>query len=101
MVKGVPDEVRRAVTLLAGAVRAVADLYEAPRPHPQAEYHAAEYITEMETILVHQLLTAFDDDASREAVLSEAGLDYLCTRVKECDRQWREDDKQSRPLRSS
>lgn len=88
MVGDCPKEVRRAVRAFARAVKAVADLADLPSPDPLTEYHAKEYLEEMETLLVHQLLTAFASEEAREAVLAEYGLEYLSVKVLYLGREW-------------
>ena len=48
-----PKEVRRAVKALASAVKMVSDLAVLPQPDPLTEYHAKEYLEEMETLLAY------------------------------------------------
>jgi len=83
-----PRDVRRAVRAFARAVKMVADLADLPSPDPQTEYHAKEYLEEMENLLVHQLLTAFASEEGRDAVLAAYGLDYLSERVLYLEREW-------------
>ncbi len=83
-----PKEVRRAVKALASAVKMVSDLAVLPQPDPLTEYHAKEYLEEMETLLVHQLLTSFPDNGERETLLSDTGLDYLAEEVRLVEEDW-------------
>lgn len=76
-----PKEVRKAVRAFARAVKLVADLADLPCPDPQTEYHAKEYLDEMETLLLQQLATMTTDDSEREEVLAISGLDYLSVRL--------------------
>ena len=86
-----PKEVRRAVKALARAVKMVSDLADLPQPDPLTEYHAKAYLEEMETMLVHQLLTSFSDEEEREDILSGAGLDYLAEDVQLVEKDWNRD----------
>ena len=83
-----PKALRQAVLSYARAVRRVADLSELPSPDPLTEYHYKEYLDEMETLLVHQLLTALPTREERDAVLSVAGLEYLSERVRLTGEEW-------------
>ncbi|MBR6932308.1 MAG: hypothetical protein IKH49_03285 [Bacteroidales bacterium] len=91
MVGDCPKEVRRAVRAFARAVKAVADLADLPSPDPLTEYHAKEYLEEMETLLVHQLLTAFGSDSDRVELLSAYELEYLAEMVRSVEKEWNED----------
>ena len=82
---------RRAVRAFARAVKAVADLADLPSPDPLTEYHAKEYLEEMETLLVHQLLTAFGSDSDRVELLSAYELEYLAEMVRSVEKEWNED----------
>ena len=86
-----PREVKNAVRAFARAVKLVADLADLPSPHPLTEYHAKEYLEEMETLLVHQLLTAFAPSEEREGLLANAELDYLMDRTRSMERDWEEE----------
>ena len=46
----------------------------------------------METLLVHQLLTALPTPEERDAVLAVAGLDYLSERVRQTGEEWEGED---------
>ena len=83
-----PKEVKRAVRALARAVKLVADISETPSPHPQAEYHAREYLNEMETLFLQQLMTAYWEESEREQVLIDFGLDYLMEALQEMHFDW-------------
>lgn len=85
-----PKEVELAVRVFALSVKIVYDMADKPSPHPQEEYHAAEYLDEMETLLLHQVLTAFPNDDTREAFLKETGLGYLTERMLALEEQWNE-----------
>ena len=85
-----PKEVELAVRVFALAVKIVDDMADKPSLHPQEEYHAAEYLAEMETLLLHQVLTAFPNDDTREAFLKETGLGYLTERMLALEEQWNE-----------
>ena len=76
-----PKEVRKAIRAFARAVRLVADMTDLPGPDPLTEYHAKEYLEEMETLLLHQLITATMDCHEREDILDAYGLDYLVGRL--------------------
>lgn len=78
----------RAVRDYARAVRRVVDLMDIPSPDPQTEYHAKEYLPEMETLLLHQLLTATLSEETRLEILSAAGLDYLSDRLSALALKW-------------
>ena len=69
-------------------MKIVYDMAEKPSPHPQEEYHAAEYLDEMETLLLHQVLTDFPDVSSGEEFLSSCGLDYLSESLQTMAEQW-------------
>lgn len=86
-----PKEVELAVRVFALAVKIVDDLADKPSPHPQEEYHAAEYLDEMETLLLHQVLTAFPDEQTRKAFLKETGLEYLVSRMRMMEAAWEEE----------
>ena len=86
-----PREVKNAVRAFARAVKLVADLADLPSPDPLTEYHAKEYLEEMETLLVHQLLTAFASSEEREELLANAELDYLIDRTRSVEREWEEE----------
>lgn len=90
MVGDCPKEVRRAVRAFARAVKAVADLADLPSPDPLTEYHAKEYLEEMETLLVHQLLTALSSAEERRKVLAAFELDYLIERTLNTEKDWEE-----------
>ena len=85
-----PKEVKRAVRALARAVKLVADLADLPSPDPQTEYHAKEYLDEMEILLMHQLLTAYDGKSEREKLLNDYELDYLVERMSLIEQEWEE-----------
>ena len=85
-----PKEVRRAVKAYAKAVKLVSELCEMPFADPQTEYHGIEYIDEMETLLLHQLLTSMQTNRERDAVLSGAGLEHLRTRLHVMAKEWKE-----------
>lgn len=70
-------EVRRALKAYARAVRLVDDMFDIPSPSPVTEYHCHEYSTEMEDMLIEQLLTSTDIAEERDAILVGAGLDHL------------------------
>lgn len=86
-----PREVKNAVRAFARAVKHVADLANLPSPHPLTVYHAKEYLEEMETLLVHQLLTAFASSEEREGLLANEELDYLMDRTRSMEREWEEE----------
>lgn len=86
-----PRDVRMAVRAFARAVKMVADLADLPSPDSLTEYHAKEYLDEMETLLIHQLLTAFPSTQDRETILSEVGLDYLIERTQYLEMDWEEE----------
>lgn len=86
-----PKEVRKAIRAFARAVRLVADMTDLPGPDPLTEYHAKEYLEEMETLLVHQLLTAFNSDSERVELLSAHELDHLAEKVRSVEKEWDED----------
>lgn len=83
-----PPEVMMAVKAMARAVELVEELAEASHPAPMTEYHATEYVDEMETLLLHQLLTAFPSDEERDAILAESGLDFLAERLHLMAAEW-------------
>ena len=85
-----PKEVRKAVRAFARAVKLVADLADLPCPDPQTEYHAKEYLDEMEILLMHQLLTAYDGKSEREKLLNDYELDYLVERMSLIEQEWEE-----------
>ena len=58
----------------------------------QTEFHVVEYLPDMETLLIHQLLTAFPTMAEREKVLEDFGLDYLAEDVRLTEKDWEELD---------
>ena len=82
---------KNAVRAFARAVKLVADLADLPSPDPLTEYHAKEYLEEMETLLVHQLLTAFNSDSERVELLSAHELDHLAEKVRSVEKEWDED----------
>lgn len=86
-----PREVKKAVRTFARAVKLVADIFETPSPHPQAEYHAREYLNEMESLFLQQLMTAFWEESEREQVLTDFGLDYLMETLQEMHFDWEQD----------
>ena len=45
----------------------------------------------METLLVHQLLTAFASSEEREGLLANEELDYLMDRTRSMEREWEEE----------
>lgn len=77
-----------AVRAFARAVKLVADILETPSPHPQAEYHAREYLNEMESLFLQQLMTAYQEESEREQVLTVFGLDYLMETLQEMHFDW-------------
>lgn len=87
-----PKEVRKAIRAFARAVRLVADMADLPGPDPLSEYHAKEYLDEMETLLVHQLLTAFSSCEERRMILASNELDYLMDRIQFTEKEWSEQD---------
>ena len=91
MLTRTPKDVTAAVRAFARAVKLVADMDERPPSHPLSEYHAKEYLQEMETLLLHQLLTAFPGNAERDEVLSDFGLDYLAGRMHIMAEVWEEE----------
>ena len=74
----------------AKAVKLVCELCEMPFADTQTEYHGIEYIDEMETLLLHQLLTSMQTNRERDAVLSDAGLEHLRTRLHVMAKEWKE-----------
>lgn len=86
-----PREVKKAVRAFARAVKLVEELADFPSPDPLTEYHAKEYLEEMETLLVHQLLTAFNSDSERVELLSAHELDHLAEKVRSVEKEWDED----------
>ena len=85
-----PREVKKAVRAFARAVKLVADLADLSSPDPLTEYHAKEYLEEMETLLLHQLLTAFYRKCEREKLLYDFELDYLAERMSSIEQEWEE-----------
>lgn len=85
-----PKEVKKAVRALARAVKLVVDLADLPSPDPLTEYHTKEYLEEMEVLLIHQLLTAYDSKSEREKLLSDFELDYLAERMNYLEQEWEE-----------
>ena len=85
-----PKEVELAVRVFALSVKIVYDMADKPSPHPQEEYHAAEYLDEMETLLLHQVLTAFPDEKARRTFLMETGLGYLTGKMIALYEAWRD-----------
>ena len=85
-----PKRVLKAVMLYARAVRCVEDLAELPFPDPQTEYHAVEYLPEMETLLLEQLLTAVPSELMRDTVLCSAGLEHLQSKLHYMAEDWEE-----------
>ena len=71
-------------------MKIVYDMADKPSPHPQEEYHAAEYLDEMETLLLHQVLTAFPDEEARRTFLIETGLGYLTGKMIALNEAWRD-----------
>ncbi len=80
----------RAVLSFACAVRRMIDLTEIPSPDEGTEYHIAEFLPEMETLLVEQLVCSLSDHEERKAILHVAGLDYLEMRLDQRARQLEE-----------
>ena len=85
-----PNEVKKAVRALARAVKLVVDLADLPSPDQLTEYHTKEYLEEMEVLLIHQLLTAYDSKSEREKLLSDFELDYLAERMNYLEQEWEE-----------
>ena len=57
-------------------------------PNNSYFYHAREYLSDMEDLLVQQVLTAFPDVQSGEDFLSSCGLDYLSEQVETLAADW-------------
>ena len=83
-----PGDVKRAVRAFARAVKLVADMADIPSPDPQTEYHAKEYLEEMESLLLDQLLTAFLSEHGREDILEDAGLGHLVGPLRFREAEW-------------
>lgn len=81
-------EIRRSVCGFARAVRKVADLQETPDRSPNAEYHVAEYLQDMEYMLLEQLMTSTENQQERERVLVESELEYLLPHLQEMASDW-------------
>ena len=77
-----PKGVLKAVMMYARAVRCMEDLAELPDPDTKTEYHVVEFLSEMEVMLVEQLVTSLPNDVLRETVLRSAGLERMIPRVR-------------------
>ena len=77
-----PKGVLKAVMMYARAVRCMEDLAELPDPDTKTEYHVVEFLSEMEAMLVEQLVTSLPNDVLRETVLRSAGLERMIPRVR-------------------
>ena len=58
-------------------MKKVSLLADRRRPDPQTYFHAVEYLPDMETMLIHQLLTDLPTRAERVELLESCGLSYL------------------------
>lgn len=90
MTKECPQEVLRAIRSYARAVKKVSRLADRKDPDPQTHFHAVEYLPDMETMLIHQLLTALPTRAERMAVLESSGLLYLAGDMDLTEKNWEE-----------
>ncbi len=86
-----PGRVRRAIATLGNAVRQLDDIRNLRHTDPRTEYHAIEYIDEMEDLLLQQLITATADRLEREDILISCGLDYLLVRLDHMATEWEKD----------
>jgi hypothetical protein len=90
MIKECPKEVLRAVKSYARAVKKVSRMADRRRPDPQIHFHAVEYLPDMETMLIHQLLTAIPIREQRMEVLESCGLSYLAGDMDLTEKDWEE-----------
>lgn len=81
-------ELKKALTLLARAVRATMNLHDLPDARPVETYHAREYTDAMTDLLLEQLLTATDDPGERARILLDAGLDSLVEELELKAAEW-------------
>ena len=77
---------------MARAVKCVEDLADLRDPDPKTRYHAREYLDGMETLLLHQLLTATLSPVVRETVLRSAGLERLEEPLRVMAAEWEGDE---------
>ena len=90
MIKECPNEVLRAVKSYARAVKRVSRMADRKRTDPQVHFHAVEYLPDMETLLIHQLLTALPNREQRVEVLESCGLTYLAGDMDLTEKDWEE-----------
>ena len=83
-----PERVRKAVLAFARAVSLVADMADLHGADPQTEFHVVEYLPDLETLLIHQLLTALPFSPERRKVLDRYGLEYLTEDMELTEREW-------------
>ncbi len=86
-----PVRVRRAIATFGNVVRQMDDIRNLRHTDPRTEYHAIEYIDEMENLLLQQLITATSDRLEREDLLISCGLDYLLVRLNKMGEEWEKD----------
>ena len=72
-----PQPLRWAVMHFAESVRMVRELEKYASTERLCLYHYTEYLTFMESLLVEQVATAFQDKDEMTAVLTSAGLEHL------------------------
>jgi len=87
-----PKKVLRAVRDYARAVKRVSSMADLPEDDPQTVFHVVEYLPDMETLLIHQLLTALPTMQERKKVLRDFGLDYLVEEMEMTERDWEDID---------
>ena len=92
MVRKPSRNVVSAIKALARAVSLTGRIYEKASAKPLELYHAREFLSDMEDLLLQQVLTAFPDTASGGDFLSAAGLDYLIGDLRSLDERWNGDD---------
>ncbi len=72
-----PQPLRWAVMHFAESVRMVRELEKYASTERLCLYHYTEYLTIMESLLVEQVTTAFQDEAEIRAILTSAGFEDL------------------------
>ena len=72
-----PQPLRWAVMHFAESVRMVREMEKYASTERLCLYHCTEYLTIMESLLVEQVATAFQDEAEIRAILTSAGFEDL------------------------
>lgn len=78
-----PKDLWQVVRYFAKAVKQASELDSRPTLEPNEQYFVSEFLTDMEEMLIEQLVTITLDGAARESLLEETGLDYLVPALRE------------------